>query len=257
MLRLPRRLQHGEEATLVEHLDELRTRLVVSLVTLAFAFGGAFAFQKQIIKWLRAPLPPEHRHLLTLSPTEPFFTALKVSFYAGLAVALPVLLWQLWSFLAPALEEHAQRVVAMFVAFGTVLFAAGVAFGYFVVLPKALQVLTNYDEEVFNIQIRAKEYFTFVTMTLFAIGLGFELPIFMLTLVRLGIVTSDRLRRTRRMGIVIVVAVAVLLPTVDPVSLVFEAVPLLALYEGSIWLCVLFERRWEKAGVLWRTSWAE
>jgi sec-independent protein translocase protein TatC len=258
MLRLPRRLQHGEEATLVEHLDELRTRLVVALVTLALTFGAAFAFQHQLIDWLRAPLPKEHKQLLTLSPTEPFFTSLKVSFYAGLAIALPVLLWQLWSFLAPALEEHAQRVVAGFVAFGTALFGLGVAFGYFIVLPAALRFLTTYDEELFNIQIRAKEYFTFATLTLFAIGLGFELPIFMLTLVRLGILTSARLRSTRRPGIVIVVAIAVLLPTVDPVSLIFEAVPLLALYEGSIWLCVFFERRWEKAGRLgWRTSWAE
>jgi sec-independent protein translocase protein TatC len=258
MLRLPRRLRHGEEATLVEHLDELRTRLVVSLVTLAFTFGIAFAFQSRLIDWLRQPLPPEHRQLLTLSPTEPFFTALKVSFYAGLAIALPIVLWQLWRFLAPAFEEHAQRIVAGFVALGTALFAAGVAFAYFIVLPGALRFLTNYDDHLFNIQIRAREYFTFATLTLFAVGLGFELPIFMLALVRLGIVSSDRLRRTRRMGIVLVVAVAVLLPTVDPVSLIFEAVPMLALYEGSIWLCVLFERRWEKAGVLsWRTSWAE
>jgi sec-independent protein translocase protein TatC len=177
-----------------------------------------------------------------------------VSFYAGLAVALPIILWQLWSFLAPAFEEHSQRLVAGFVAFGTALFAAGVVFAYYVVLPPALRFLTNYNEELFNIQIRAKEYFTFVTLTLFAIGIGFELPVFMLALVRLGIVSTRRLRQTRRVGIVIVVAVAILLPTVDPVSLVLETIPLLMLYEGSIWLCVLFERRWEKAGVLaWRT----
>jgi sec-independent protein translocase protein TatC len=258
MLRLPRRLQHGEEATLVEHLGELRSRLVISLVTIALTFGAAFAFQARIIDWLRSPLPAEHENLVTFGVTEPFFTALKVSFYAGLAVALPIVLWQLWSFLAPAFEEHAQRLVAGFVAFGTALFAAGVAFAYFIVLPAALRFLTSYNEDLFNIQIRAKEYFTFATLTLFAIGLGFELPIFMLALVRLGIVTSRRLRQTRRVGIVVVVAVAVLLPTVDPVSLAFEAIPLLAIYEGSIWLCVLFERRWEKAGVLsWRTSWAE
>jgi sec-independent protein translocase protein TatC len=254
MLRLPRRLQHGEEATLVEHLDEFRTRLIVSLISLVFTFGVAFAFQKRIIDWLRSPLPQEHEKLVTFGVTEPFFTALRVSFYAGLAVALPIILWQLWSFLAPAFEEHSQRLVAWFVAFGTTLFAAGVVFAYYVVLPPALRFLTNYNEELFNIQIRAKEYFTFVTLTLFALGIGFELPVFMLALVRLGIVSTRRLRQTRRVGIVIVVAVAILLPTVDPVSLVLETIPLLALYEGSIWLCVLFERRWEKAGVLaWRT----
>jgi sec-independent protein translocase protein TatC len=258
MLRLPRRLQHGEEATLVEHLDEFRTRLIVSLVSVAFTFAIAFAFDDRIIKWLEKPLPEEHKKLVTFGVTEPFFTSLKVAFYAGLALALPIVLWQLWSFLAPAFEEHSQRLVAWFVALGTALFASGVVFAYYVVLPAALRVLTNYNQDLFNIQVRAKEYFTFVTLTLFAIGLGFELPIFMLALVRLGILSSQRLRRTRRVGIVVVVAVAVLLPTVDPISLVFEAVPLLALYEGSIWLCVLFERRWEKAGVLsWRTSWAE
>jgi sec-independent protein translocase protein TatC len=258
MLRLPRRLRHGEEATLVEHLDEFRTRLIISLLSVAFTSALCFAFDDRIIKWMEAPLPKEHQKLVTFGVTEPFFTSLKVAFYAGLALALPIVLWQLWSFLAPAFEEHSQRLVAAFVAFGTLLFSSGVVFGYYVVLPAALRVLTNYNHQLFNIQVRAREYFTFVTLTLFAIGLGFELPIFMLALVRLGIVSSRRLRQTRRVGIVIVVAVAVLLPTVDPISLIFESVPLLALYEGSIWLCVLFERRWEKAGVLaWRTSWAE
>jgi sec-independent protein translocase protein TatC len=258
MLRLPRRLQHGEEATLVEHLDEFRTRLIVSLLSVAVTFGICFAFDDRIIKWLEKPLPEDHEKLITFGVTEPFFTSLKVSFYAGLALALPIILWQLWSFLAPAFEEHSQRVVAAFVAFGTALFGAGVAFAYFFVLPAALRFLTSYNDSLFEIQIRAQLYFTFATLTLFAIGLGFELPIFMLALVRLGIMSSQRLRQTRRVGIVVVVAVAVLLPTVDPVSLIFEAVPLLLLYEGSIWLCVFFERRWEKAGVLsWRTSWAE
>src|SRR5919198_364305 len=155
MLRLPRRLRHGEEATLVEHLDELRTRLVVSLVALAVSFGTAFAFQHQLIDWLRSPLPKEHEKLVTFGVTEPFFTALKVSFYAGLAIALPVILWQLWSFLAPAFEEHSQRIVAGFVALGTALFAIGVTFAYVVVLPAALRFLTSYDESLFNIQVRA------------------------------------------------------------------------------------------------------
>jgi sec-independent protein translocase protein TatC len=246
MRRLPRRLRHGEEATLVEHLDELRARLVISLGALAIGGGVAFGFHKTLLDWLRAPLPEAHEKLTTFGVTEPFLTSLRVSFYAGFALALPVLLWQLWAFLAPAFEEAHQRVVAAFVALATALFAGGIFFAYFVVLPPALRFLTNYDDEIFNIQIRAREYLTFATVTILAVAVVFELPIFILSLVRFGVLSSDKLRRNRRLGYVIVVAVAVLLPSVDPVSLFFEATPLLILFEGSIWLSVFFEKRWNE-----------
>src|SRR5512133_2274435 len=103
--RLPRRLSHGEEATLVEHLDELRRRLIVSLVAVGVAAGVAFAFHGRIVHWLVQPLPPDKRQLMTFSPIEPFSTSVKLSIYAGLLVALPIVLWQFWSFLAPAVEE--------------------------------------------------------------------------------------------------------------------------------------------------------
>jgi sec-independent protein translocase protein TatC len=244
--RLPRRLRHGEEATLVEHLGELRARLLIAIGSFAVAFGVAYAFHERIIEWLRRPLP-EDQELIVLGVTEPFFTAIKVSAYAAFALALPILLFQLWSFLAPAMEEHAQRVVSVFVLIATGLFAGGLAFGYFVVLPKALTFLTNFDEELYTNQLRASYYFSFVAFTLVALALVFELPIFVLALVRLRVLTADRLRRNRRMGIFLVVLVAVLLPTVDPVSLAFEAIPLLALFELSIWLAVVMERRWEAA----------
>jgi sec-independent protein translocase protein TatC len=241
--RLPRRLAHGDRVTLVEHLDELRTRLIIGLVAIGIGFAIAFAFQDEILRWLKEPLPDDRR-LITFGVTEPFFTSVKVSFYAGLALALPVILWQVWSFLAPAFEEHAQRIVAGFVAIATALFAGGLAFAYFVVFPKALGFLTTYNEEFFEIEIRASYYYSFVTLGILGIGLVFELPIFVLALVRLGVVTSDWLRRNRRIGYVVVVVVAILLPTVDPVSLAFETIPLLLLFEASIWASVLLERRW-------------
>jgi sec-independent protein translocase protein TatC len=244
--RLPRRLRHGEEATLVEHLDELRARLIIALVALAVSGGVAFGFHGSLLRWLRAPLPSTHDQLATFGVTEPFLTSLRVSFYAGFALALPVLLWQLWAFLAPAFEEAHQRVVAGFVGLATVLFAGGLAFAYYVVLPPALRFLTNYDDRIYDNFIRARDYLTFVTVTLLAVALVFELPIFVLTLVRIGVLSSQKLRRNRRIGYVIVVAVAVLLPSVDPVSLVFEAVPLLILFEGSIWLSAFFEKRWNE-----------
>jgi sec-independent protein translocase protein TatC len=162
-------------------------------------------------------------------------------------IALPIILWQVWSFLAPAFEEHAQRIVAVFVLIATALMVGGLAFGYWVLLPKALDFLTNYDEQLYDIQIRASYYFSFVTFALLAMALVFQLPIFILALVRLGVLTSARLRRNRRIGIALIVIVAALLPTVDPISLAFETIPLLILFELSIWASVFFERRWARA----------
>jgi sec-independent protein translocase protein TatC len=246
--RLPRRLAHGEEATLVEHLDELRSRLIISLVSLGIAFAIIFPFHEHLVRWLKEPLPDD-KQLVTLGVTEPFTTSIKISFYAAIAVALPILLYQLWSFLAPAVDESTQRVVSVFVALATALFAAGLVFGYTIVLPRALTFLTEYDDELYDVQIRASYYYGFVSLALLGMALVFELPIFVLALVRLRVLTADRLRRNRRIGIFLVVLVAALLPTVDPVSLAFEAIPMLILFELSIWLSVLMERRWERAAL--------
>ena len=251
--RLPRRLRHGEEATLVEHLDELRTRLVVSLIAVAIGFAVAFAFDDRLLAWLLDPLPAD-REITTLGVTEPFFTTIKVCFLAGLAAALPLVLYQLWAFLAPALAENAQRVVAAFSVLGALLFAAGVLFGYYVVLPRALSFLTGFNEELFEVQIRASYYFGFVSVALFGMGLVFEMPIFILALVRLQVVSAAQLRRNWRMGTFVVVLVAVLLPTVDPVSLAFEVVPLLALYFLSVAIATVMERRWQRSGAFWTAT---
>jgi len=245
---LPRRLEHGEEATLVEHLGELRTRLIISLAALGLAFVVIFPFHDHLVEWLKEPLPDDKK-LVTLGVTEPFTTSIKLSFYAAIAVALPVLLYQLWSFLAPAVDESTQRVVSVFVGLATALFAGGLVFGYTVVLPRALSFLTEYDDELYDVQIRASYYYGFVSLALLGMALVFELPIFILALVRLRVLTSDRLRRNRRIGIFVVVFIAALLPTVDPVSLAFEAIPMVILFELSIWLAVLMERRWERAAL--------
>ena len=242
---LPRRLQHGEEATLVEHLGELRSRLIISLVALVPAFGLAFAFHEELIDWLTGPLPDDKR-LVTLGVVEPFTTSVKVSLIAALALAFPILLWQIWSFLAPAVEVHAQRVVLVCVLIATSLFACGVLFMYYVVLPKALDFLTSFDDELYDIQIRASYYYSFAAWTLLAGGLAFQMPVFVLALVRLRILSSARLRRNRKIAFVALLVFAILLPTVDPVSLAFEVVPLLVLYEASIWASVLLERRWRR-----------
>jgi sec-independent protein translocase protein TatC len=177
-----------------------------------------------------------------------------VSVVVAIAIVLPILLWQMWAFLAPALEPHFERVVLTFVALATALFACGVAFMYYVVLPKALEFLTNYDDELYDIEIRASYYYNFVALLLLGGGLAFLLPIFVLALVRLRVLTSDRLRRNRRIAFVVLLIFAALLPTVDPVSLAFELVPLVLLFELSIWLSVLMERRWRP---FWEEEFAE
>jgi sec-independent protein translocase protein TatC len=250
---LPRRLHHGEEATLVEHLDELRSRLIVALLAIVPIFLLTFAFHEQIMEWLTGPLPDD-RKLVTLGVTEPFTTSVKVSLIAALAIALPILLWQAWAFLAPAVEPHFERVVLVFVLLATALFITGVAFMYYVVLPRALDFLTSYDAELYDIQIRASYYYTFTAMTLLAGGLAFLMPIFVLGLVRLRVLTSDRLRQNRRIAFVILLVFAIMLPTVDPVSLAFEVVPLVLLFEMSIWLSVYMERRWNRG---WDEDFAE
>ncbi len=245
MARLPRRLTHGEEATLVEHLGELRARLVISLLALAVAFTVAFIFHANLIHWLNEPLPAVRRHPVTFGVSEPFVTSVMVSLYAGFLLALPVILWQVWSFFAPAMQESTQRVVGVFVLFATVLLAAGIAFAYWIALPAAVHFLTNYDSNLYNIQIRARDYYSFASLVLLALGVVFELPIFILALVRLRIVTAAKLRRGWRIGIVAVAALAVLLPGIDPVTTMAEMGPLLALYFLSIALAGVFERRWD------------
>ena len=242
---LPRRLSHDEEATLVEHLTELRHRLVICLVALAPAFALAYAFHERLIARLK-DLLPEGTPLVTLGVTEPFTTSLKVSFYAAIALVLPILLWQVWAFLAPAVTAETQRVLGVFVVFSTALFVGGIAFCYTIVLPKALTFLVEYDSELYLEQIRASYYLSFVAVTLLAFGIAFQMPIFILALVRIGALSSERLRRNRRIGYVAMLSFAILLPTVDPVSLALEVVPLFVLFEISIWLSVFMERRWER-----------
>jgi sec-independent protein translocase protein TatC len=240
---LPRRLGHGEDATLVEHLEELRWRLFIMLGALALGTLVAFVFHGHILDWLNHALPPDRRRPVTLGVAEPFTVSLTVSVYAGFVLALPVILWQIWSFFAPALDPSTERRVLGLVAFATTLGAAGLAFGYLVLLPRAVHWLTTYDDKQFTHLIQAKPYYAFTSTVLLGIVAVFELPIVILGLVRIGVLTSARLRKNRRLGYFIVAVVALGLPGPDPITTALELLPMWALFEGSIWLAVLAERR--------------
>jgi sec-independent protein translocase protein TatC len=242
-MRLPRRLGHGEEATLVEHLEELRQRLFVCIGAVVVAWIAAFIVHARVVRLLTDQLPKEHRKLLTLGIGEPFLTSLWLSLYLGFAVALPIILWQAWSFFIPAFEQAHERMLKAFVFLATALMVCGLVFGYYVALPAAARFLTHFDSSIYNVQVQARPFISFATMVLLAMALVFELPLFVVGLTRMGVLTTNQLRRNRRLGYFIVAVIGVALPGIDPVTTFFETIPLALLYEGSIWLSVLLDRR--------------
>jgi sec-independent protein translocase protein TatC len=249
MRLFPRRLRHGEEVTLVEHLGELRTRLIICLLAIGIAFVVTYVFHGRILEWLNRPLPDNLKKPATFSPIEPFATSIMVSLWAALIIALPIVFWQLWAFLAPAFTEHYQRSMSLLVAFAAVLGLGGLAFGYWVILPPAIHFLTNYDSSHFQIFLRARDYYRFVSFVLLGVALAFEVPVFVLGLVRLRILSAARLRRTWRVGVFLMTVIGVLLPGVDPVTTILSVIPLVLLYVLSIGLATFFEPRWRQTSV--------
>jgi sec-independent protein translocase protein TatC len=240
---LPRRLRPGEEATLVEHLGELRTRLVISLVAITVAFAFTYAFRGYLLDWLNRPLPDRFQKPVTFGVAEPFITSVTVALYAAVVVALPVVLYQMWAFLAPAFDRSTQRVVVALTGVAALLAAGGLAFGYIVALPAAVHFLTHYDEPHYTIFIRARDYYGFASLVLLAVSVVFEVPLVVLGMVRVGFVSAQTLRRKWRHGLVAMAALAVALPGVDPVTTTFEMVPLMLLYGVTLALAPLVERR--------------
>jgi sec-independent protein translocase protein TatC len=245
MARL-RPVDFEDRLTLVEHLDELRTRIIISISVLVVAFALCFWQNSRLLDIANAPLPGD-RTPITFGVAEPFTTTVTISAYAALVISLPVILYQAYAFVLPALTNREKRVVVPFLIMVPVLFVAGVVFGYFVVLPAATKFLLNFNDNQFNIQIRARDYYSFFTLTLGVMGLIFQLPIGILAVTRLGIVTPEQLSKNRRYAYVILIVVAALLPGTDPVTMLIEAVPLFLLFEASLLLARAFGTPSEEA----------
>src|SRR3954451_2069492 len=237
MARL-RPVDFEDRLTLVEHLDELRTRIVISIVAFSVAFALCYWQNDRLLDIANAPLPGD-RTPITFGVAEPFTTTVTITAYAALVISLPVILYQAYAFVLPALTTREKRVIVPFLLGVPVLFVAGVVFGYFVVLPAATKFLLNFNDTQFNIQIRAKDYYSFFTLTLAVMGLIFQLPIGILAVTRLGIVTPQQLTENRRYAYLVLLIVAMLLPGTDPVTMLIEAVPLILLYELSVILAKL------------------
>ena len=229
-----------ERLTLVEHLDELRTRIVVCAVVLVLAIAFAFWQNSLLLDIAQHPLPNDQDELLTLSPSEPFFTTVKLSIYAGILISLPVLLYQAYAFVLPAFSPRERRVMLPLLLMVPFLFVAGVVFAYYVVMPAALNFLLGFNDDDFNIQLRAAEYYGFFALTEIAVGLLFQIPVAILAITRLGIVTPHELAKNRRYAILVIAVVAMLLPGTDPVTMLLCMLPLYLLFEVSIVLARWF-----------------
>lgn len=240
MARRIRPVGHEDRLSLVDHLDELRTRIILAL----FAFGVALALcfwqNHLILRIVNDPL--NGRKPVTLGVAEPFTTTFTLAAYAAILISLPVVLYQLYAFILPAFTPGERRVAMPLLLMVPFLFIAGVVFGYYVVLPAALKFLLHFNTDQFQVQIRARDYYSFVSMTLVACGLLFQIPVGILGLNRLGIVTPRQLRKNRRYAILVIAVIAMLLPGIDPVSMLIEMVPMIVLYELSILLASAFGR---------------
>ena len=232
MARL-RPVSFEDRLTIVEHLDELRTRIVVSISAFGVAFALCFWQNNRLLDIANAPLPGD-KTPITLGVAEPFTTTVAVSAYAAIVISLPVILYQAYAYLLPALSDRQRRTIVPFLTMVPLLFCAGAVFGYFVVLPAATKFLLSFNQSQFNIQIRAKDYYGFFTTTLGVMGLVFQLPVGILAVTRLGIVTPKQLARNRRYAYLVIAVVAMLLPGTDPVSMLLEMVPLIVLFEASL-----------------------
>jgi sec-independent protein translocase protein TatC len=232
-----------DRLTLVEHLDELRTRIVVSVITLALAIALCFWQRDLLLEIANRPLPSDYEPF-TFSPTEPFFVTIKLAFYAGLLLALPVILYQAYAFVLPALTQREKRAVLPFLISVPFLFVAGAVFAYFLIAPTALQFLlvTFPGDDTFEVAVRAQDYYSFVVLTCMSVGVLFQIPIGVLSLCRLGITTPQRLARNRRYAILIIAVVAMLLPGQDPVTMLIAMAPLYLLFEFSLLLAKAFGR---------------
>ena len=229
---------HEDRLTLVEHLTELRGRIVVSIFAFGVALGLCLWQNHLLLSIVNEPL--DGKEPITFGVAEPFTTTLTVAAYFAILISLPILLYQLYAFVLPAFSPQERRVAIPLPLTVPFLFVAGAVFAYFVIIPAALEFLLDFNADEFQTELRARDYYGFVVITMISAGLVFQLPIGILGAVRVGATTPEKLRRGRRYAILGCAVVAAALPGVDPVTMLIEMVPLVLLYELSILLARVF-----------------
>ena len=227
--------ERDKELSLVQHLKEFRDRLMVACIAIAITTAISFLFTTDIIKLLLVPAGVSK--LIALSPTENFTTYFRVALFSGFALSMPVVLYEIYAYIDPALHPNERRFALTLGPFVLLLFVAGMLFCYFILLPNALKFLINFGSEVIDNQLRASEYLSFVTLFIVGMGLVFEMPVLIYALIRIGIVQRSWLTSRRRYVFLIVfIVAAVVTPTPDPFNQTLVALPMYLLFELGLLL---------------------
>ena len=225
------------------HIADLRKRLVISVLTLVAMFFVCFFFYEPILGWMMVPIEavlPAKSQMVAVEIQETFFTALKVAFFTGFILSLPVIFWQLWLFLAPGLYEHEKKLVVPFVFFATLMFLIGASFAYYVVVPFGFEFLINFGSAVVTVLPSIGKYVGFFTKLLFGFGIAFELPVITFFLAKIGLVDDRMLKDFFKYAVVIIFIVAALLTPPDVLTQFLMAGPLILLYIVSIYIAKVF-----------------
>ena len=225
------------------HIADLRKRLAISTITVVVMFFACFSFYEPILEWMMAPVKhalPAGTSMIAVEIQETFFTAMKVAFFGGFIISLPVIFWQLWLFLAPGLYDHEKKLVVPFVFFATLMFLLGASFAYYIVVPVGFDFLIAFGNSVVSVLPSIGKYVGFFTKLLIGFGIAFELPVITFFLAKIGLVNDQMLKDFFRYAVVLIFIVAAVLTPPDVISQVLMAAPLLILYGVSIYIAKVF-----------------
>ena len=230
-----------EKIPVTHHLIELKNRMIQVALVVALFFGVCFYFIDFLLLWLESPLPKQYADLTFITPTEPFFTAMKVSFMGSMFISMPWILYHVWGFIAPGLKVKEKKVTAMFVFFGTVFFLFGGLFCYFLVVPLGLKFLLNYGTTWWKMQVTIGFYFSFVVKMILAFAFAFQTPLIMVLLTKFGVINTVKMKLYRKWAFLGTFALAAVLTPPDIITQVLLAFPLYGLYEFGIIVSRFFE----------------
>jgi sec-independent protein translocase protein TatC len=242
-------MENNEEhkMSLTEHLIELRKRLIRSVIILCIGFGVCYYYKDLVFDIITKPLTqvlPKNSYLIYTGLTEAFFVYMKLAFFASLIITSPFILYQIWKFISPGLLLKEKKYVVPFVLSSSLLFISGVLFGYFIALPPAFEFFVSFNNKYLQAMISFKDYLSLFVTFLLGFGLSFELPIFIFFLTKLGIVNAKMLSKQRRYAILVIfIAAAILTPSPDALSQILMAIPLMFLYEVSIFVAKFAEKK--------------
>lgn len=230
-----------EKIPITHHLIELKNRLIQVTLVVALFFGVCFYFIDFLLLWLQDPLPKEYAELTFITPTEPFFTAMKVSFMGSMFISMPWILYHVWGFIAPGLKVKEKKITALFVAFGSAFFLFGGLFCYFLVVPLGLKFLLNYGTAWWKMQVTIGFYFSFVVKMILAFAFAFQTPLIMVLLTKFGVINTVKMKLYRKWAFLGTFLIAAVLTPPDVITQVLLAFPLYGLYEFGVVVSRFFE----------------